>query len=95
MGLEPVIVDYCAFGRDEKKPTHLWTNDFALRGNLGRFRCNPLCQVDGNHLPVQQSSHLYDFGAIPQALAEEVAEHVHSKFNLDGIRLRKAAPPDG
>jgi len=26
LGLYSVIVNYCAFGRDDKKPTYIWTN---------------------------------------------------------------------
>ena len=88
-------MDYCAFGRDDKKPTMLWTNSFPLADNLRRFRCNPNCQVGGRgqHLDIQGNTSTYDFSAIPQPLAEEVAEYVHAKFVLDRIRLTKATPP--
>jgi hypothetical protein len=32
--LSSCIVDYCAFGRDDKKPTQLWTNVSPCYGNL-------------------------------------------------------------
>lgn len=30
LGLHCTKVDYCAFGRHDKKPTHLWTNVSVL-----------------------------------------------------------------
>lgn len=96
-GLQKVQVDYCAFGRSDKKPTHIWTNDIGLSNTLRDFRCEDRCFVGGNrkgnHDCVQGNGHIIDFGVIPQPLAEEVAERVNSKFNLDMIRRTKAADP--
>ena len=93
-GLGSTQVHYCAFGRDEKKPTMIWTNDFALQSNLGIFKCENKCRYYGKKNPVSvRGSHLYDFSVIPPPLAEEVAEYVHAKFYIDRIRDKKAASP--
>jgi len=95
--LHSTTVDYCAFGRDEKKPTMIWTNDWGLSSTLSEFQCKTKCPVGlsrGTHaVAVRDDSHLYDFSVIPQALAEEVADYVHAKFTLDRIRKKKAASP--
>lgn len=96
-GLYSVQVHYCAFGRDEKKPTIIWTNDCRLISNLHEFKCENKCPYheEGPHpVCVRQDSHLYDFSVIPQPLAEEVAECVHAKFFDDRIRYKIAALPD-
>jgi hypothetical protein len=96
-GLRSVQVDYCAFGRDEKKPTMIWTNEFGLKCNLSEFTCKKMCpyhEEKQHPTSVRQSSQLYDFSVIPQPLAEEVAEYVHAQFYNDRIRHRKAALPE-
>lgn len=37
LGLHRVQVDYCAFGRCDKKPTHLWTNVSLLLFTVFHF----------------------------------------------------------
>jgi len=90
-----VIVDYCAFGRSEQKPTIIWTNDFGLRDTLVQFRCAERCSVGGkgNHESVQGNGHVNDYGVIPQPLAEEVASYVDAKFVMERIRRTEAASP--
>ena len=83
-------VHYCAFGRDELKPTNLWTNDRDLALRLSMYKCT--CR-ERHSIRVQESGHRYDFSAIPQPLAEEVAEYVDSKFVVNHIRQHKAQQP--
>jgi len=64
--VHPTTVDYCAFNRDEKKPTSLFTNDHHLRANLSMYRCSERCPIGkaggGRHLvDVRSSGHEYDF----------------------------------
>jgi hypothetical protein len=94
-GLTSIIVDYCAFGRQDKKPTRLFTNDFVLAATLGQhFRCKEsTCRYHGSTHPVsvRGGGHLYNAASIPQPLAEEVAHYVDAKFCLDRIRFSKAS----
>ncbi len=88
-GLHCGTVDYCALGRLEKKPTRLWTNDFRLHSTLGQYRCSEgKCPYYGRKHPISPREHgsRYNAAAIPQALAEEVAEHVNSVFYERRIR---------
>lgn len=95
LGLERTTVHYCAFGRAEKKPTHIWTNDKNLIGNLLRFQCPRNCRVNHCHESVQANRSKIDYSVIPQKLAEEVAENLHSKFYQAGLRWERAAEPTG
>lgn len=68
-------------------------NNF-LKAELSEFRCCPgKCPYhDGVHpISVRGNSGNFDAAAIPLALAEEVADIVHSRFVLDGIRRLDAA----
>jgi len=92
--LQSTVVDYCAFGRDEKKPTMIWTNCFELLCSLHEFTCKNKCnfgQQGYKHI-LPATSHTHDCSVIPQPLAEEVAECITAKFYMDRIRKRKAAP---
>lgn len=92
--LQEVEVHYCAFGREEKKPTHLWTNDPLLAADLRGYTCNTGCSQNGKH-PVQvRGNKKYDFACIPQPLAQEVACSVSSTFHRDKCHKRKAALAD-
>jgi len=87
-GLYKATCHYCAFGRPDKKPTNLWTNDYGLYLRLGDFRCTEAtCEYHGKTHPIGTRSHGQDFNAaaIPKILAEEVACYVHSKFFTDHI----------
>lgn len=66
---DPVTIHYCAFGREEMKPTHIWTNDAVLRDRLSKFTCKRKCTVDQRHLGVQGNTQNFDFSAIPEHLA--------------------------
>jgi hypothetical protein len=94
-GLHCTTVHYCAFGRDDKKPTMLWTNDFELKATLGEFTCDSICPYSkGQHpLSVRGQGHRFDAAAIPQPLAEEVAECVNAKFYQNRIRYIPAGDP--
>jgi len=97
LGLYSCIVNYCAFGRDDKKPTYLWTNDFALCSTLSEFKCGgdgqtrQRCPYAGGIHPIgaRRDGRQYNAAAIPQPLAEEVAEHVHANFYQQRIRYTK------
>lgn len=95
-GLFETQVHYCAFGRDEMKPTMIWTNDIGLKATLSQFTCANKCPHHGDEHPasVRRDGGRLDFAVIPQMLAEEVAEYVQGKFNQDRVRDRKAALPD-
>ena len=100
LGLYESVVDYCAFGRDDKKPTCLWTNDFGLHSVLNEFKCEKKCPYSierggsGVHpIGVRKYGTKYNAAAIPQALAEEVAEYVSAKFYFDRIRHTKPKDP--
>mmetsp|Transcript_18867 Transcript_18867/g.51684 ORF Transcript_18867/g.51684 Transcript_18867/m.51684 type:complete len:647 (+) Transcript_18867:1226-3166(+) len=89
-------VHYCAFGRKDKKPTHLWTNDPILSARLSSFTCeNSDCPYTNTTHPVSVRSHGHTFNAaaIPQPLAEEVARYVDSLFYQQSISDRPQAKP--
>ena len=95
LGLHAVKVEYCAFGREDKKPTYVWTNDFHLMSALSQFKCSAeTCPYHGATHPIgaRGHGHHYNAAAIPQALAEEVADYVHSKFYRD--RIRRTPPAE-
>jgi hypothetical protein len=81
-------VDYCAFGRDDKKPTMIWSNNGSLIAGLSRFTCKK-SDCDGIHLSVRGNCGKYDFGAIPENLAMFVAEQVNATLVNQAIRFRK------
>lgn len=92
--LKRSTVNYCAFGRDELKPTHLWTNDCELSRRLNEFTCQKMCPHGrGNHPGGVQSSASLDHSAIPEQLAEEVVDYVHAKLYFADIRRTPAALP--
>lgn len=89
-------VDYCAFGREDKKPTALWTNDFGLHSTLKTFTCeNSDCPYSGSRvthpISARKDGYEYNAAAIPLPLAEEVAEYVNAKFYMDRIRYTTQA----
>ncbi|CAB9507585.1 expressed unknown protein [Seminavis robusta] len=89
LNLFRVTVDYCAFGRPDQKPTDLWTNDLQLRNNLSYFSCRDRCVYNGYHaVGARANGHQYNAAAIPDFLAEEVAEYVSARFCLDYIRYK-------
>lgn len=94
MGLHRALVHYCAFGRQDLKPTHLWTNDMELYGRLSLWTCRedecPF-KVDDTHPGGCRDDKDYNPAAIPQVLAEEVADYVNSRFIIDRIKAKKYA----
>jgi hypothetical protein len=88
LGLYKVIVHYCALGRDDKKPTVIWTNDYKLKCTLSEFTCELKCPYAGGCHPigVRNNGSQFNAAAIPQALAEEVAEHCSATFYDRRIR---------
>jgi hypothetical protein len=69
-------VDYCAFGREYKKPTRLWVNHPILLSKLNRFTCMKNCSQNGVHGCGARGNSDLDHGVIPSALADEVAKCV-------------------
>ena len=92
-GLEMVEVHYCALGRDDKKPTHIWTNLHPLAKMLARYKCCPeLCPHHGKLHPMGvRNVKGLDYGSIPVPLAEEVAETVNSYLFLQVKQREKSA----
>jgi hypothetical protein len=97
LGLYLAQVHYCTLGRDDKKPTNLWTNDFGLWSRLSDFKCSerrcPYYKVGCHPMGCRQHGSRFNAAAIPNALAEEVAQYVDSKFYMDRVAYTKAAPP--
>jgi len=92
--LQKVLITYCAFGRDEKKPTHLWTNFPALANHLKPFTCTQgRCCVSGYHHSVRSNCSTFNFSSIPEELSTTVARFVNSKFILDNINQLEANTP--
>jgi hypothetical protein len=65
--------------------------DYGLHSTLSEFRCEKKCPYNDGAHPVSSRAHGNNFNAaaIPDALAEEVAEYVNAKFVLDRIRYTK------
>eukprot|EP00539_Tryblionella_compressa_P007495 CAMPEP_0178774030 /NCGR_PEP_ID=MMETSP0744-20121128/23417_1 /TAXON_ID=913974 /ORGANISM="Nitzschia punctata, Strain CCMP561" /LENGTH=157 /DNA_ID=CAMNT_0020430865 /DNA_START=8 /DNA_END=481 /DNA_ORIENTATION=+ len=84
-----IVVIENPVGLLRKKPTHLWTNDFKLHSTLSEYRCETKCPYFGGIHPVgaRANGHQFNAAAIPEALAEEVADEVHSRFQ--DLRIRK------
>lgn len=91
-----VDVDYCTFGREEKKTTRLWTNSPGLADFLRCYRCSKdTCTQGLQHKEVRGNTGKIDFSAIPQPLAEEIALFVHSDLYANKrIQRTKAASPN-
>ena len=87
--LYEVTVNYCAFGKDVKKPTNLWTNDRRLSELLARFTC--MCTQPHNGSVQKETDR--EHSCIPEALAYFVAKYVDSKFWLEGIQDEPSAIP--
>lgn len=71
--------------------------DHGLYSTLKDFHCSSdNCPYYGGIHPVGVRGHgdMYNAAAIPQALAEEVAEYVNAKFYMDRIRKTKFHPVD-
>lgn len=62
-----------------------------MHATLSKFTCKEGCPHYGGTHPIGARAHGYQYNAaaIPQALAEEVSEHVHAKFYRDRIRYSK------
>lgn len=88
-----VDVDYCAFGREEKKPTRLWTNSAKLADHLRCYRCDLCCTQGQKHTEVKGNTSRVDFSVIPLPLAEEVARFVESDLWMKRVQRAEAASP--
>jgi len=93
--LRSAVVHYCALGREDKKPTEIWSNDHGLIERLDTFKCGPhTCPYHDKEHPVGVKMHgrRYNAAAIPEALAEEIADYVHSTFYQR--RIRQSTSPE-
>ena len=94
LGLYCATVHYCAFGRHDKKPTMLWTNDFGLYSRLQDFRCRkgrcPYYEAQSHPISCRGNGNEFNAASIPEPLCEEVAQYVDSKFYMDGISYTQA-----
>jgi len=89
LSLARITVDYCTLGRDDKKPTDLWTNNNKLRGALN-YQCKPeTCPYHKKHPPGVRDNKRFNAAAIPKALAEIVAESVHCTFGVNDRCIRR------
>ena len=76
LGFERVFIHYCQFGRGDKKPTNLWTNDKVL-GNILR-RIGGKCNHVNHEEKVQEDRHK-NFAALPMQLCELISSYISSK----------------
>ncbi|GKY91990.1 hypothetical protein MPSEU_000170600 [Mayamaea pseudoterrestris] len=88
LGLETVKVNYCAFGRDEMKPTHLWTNNGELAQKLSAYTCkNVNCpynrQTEVNHPGSVQNDKDAAHCVIPEPLAAVIARGMLASVELN------------
>ncbi|KAG7374588.1 hypothetical protein IV203_013683 [Nitzschia inconspicua] len=75
-------VNYCAFGRDDMKPTDLWTNDIGLHNRLNKFKC----RCPGRHATgARGNTKRMNVAKFPEKLAELVSEYAHSKFVMEEV----------
>ncbi|KAL3907985.1 MAG: hypothetical protein SGILL_008654 [Bacillariaceae sp.] len=97
MELTLVRVDYCRFGEEYKKPTHLWTNspELAKLLDAGEFKCTrETCEwerSDKSH-PMQfqeDKNGSHDFAKIPDQLAHFVASSVDAILRSKGVQRTK------
>lgn len=103
MNFHPTTVNYCAFGRNDKKPTNLWTNDLQLHRALSIFgTCSPeTCSFYGKpHRQGTRSSvrhrarRNYNPAAIPKDLADIVVDSISAKFSINDLNVRYRAEPE-
>ena len=90
-GMYPTKVHYCRFGRDEQKPTMLWTNEMALhlRLNNPRFKCSKdTCPFYNKHRGQVRGRSDLDHSAIPEFLAEQVADYVDAFCIMNNIEAK-------
>jgi hypothetical protein len=91
LGLVTASVNYCAFGRDEPKSTHLWTNDDELCRRLSKYTCQNCCPISGRKHKggVQKRKgmcHDLCHEVIPEPLALFVARYAAARLEKDNIR---------
>ncbi|GKY91991.1 hypothetical protein MPSEU_000170700 [Mayamaea pseudoterrestris] len=95
LGLLTVRVNYCAFGRDENKPTHLWTNNKGLALRLATYTCENICLRDHQHRHIRRAKgektekgrSQLDYGVIPEPLACVVSRYVDAYLESKGRDL--------
>eukprot|EP00986_Skeletonema_menzelii_P001153 scaffold307_cov146-Skeletonema_menzelii.AAC.7 len=78
LNMRPYKIYYCQFGRGEKKPTCIWTNDPCLGRIL--VQMGGVCDCRGNHEEsVQGSIHKKNFAALPTKLCNVISDYVYTK----------------
>jgi len=103
MALHCTTVNYCAFGRKDTKPTHLWTNDPQLHAAVNIFsKCSKeICPHFGSPHPLgarkschHKPSRDYNPAVIPKVLADTVADSVSAKFSINDLNIRYKPEPE-
>lgn len=78
LNMKPYIIYYCQFGRGEKKPTCIWTNDPTLGKILEKMGGE--CRCRGKHEEsVKGSTHKTNFAALPMKLCNIISDYVYTK----------------
>ena len=86
LNMKPYTIYYCQFGRGEKKPTCIWTNDQTLGKIL--LRMGGVCNCRGKHEEsVQGSTSRTNFAALPEKLCKIVTDYVYTKHKQ--LKLKK------
>lgn len=78
LNMKPYKIYYCQFGRGEKKPTCIWTNDPTLGRILEKMGGE--CKCKGKHEEsVKGSTHKKNFAALPMKLCNIISDYVYTK----------------
>jgi len=88
LGFKRFEINYCQFGRGEKKPTNIWTNDHKL-GNILET-VGGKCNCRSPHEESVRGGGAKNFAALPFNFCQLVSSYVHSKHTqLDFEKLAK------
>ncbi|KAL3762247.1 hypothetical protein ACHAW5_007196 [Stephanodiscus triporus] len=89
LGFNRYLIYYCQFGRSEKKPTNIWTNDDKLGKILEAI--GGTCNCPPPHEDGVRGAGTKNFAALPMKLCEVISEYVtskHSQLRFDDVLLR-------
>mmetsp|Transcript_24012 Transcript_24012/g.39317 ORF Transcript_24012/g.39317 Transcript_24012/m.39317 type:complete len:201 (-) Transcript_24012:715-1317(-) len=81
LGFKRFEINYCQFGRGDKKPTNIWTNDEKLGNILETIggKCNCPLPHEESIRRNGSSSRDKNFAALPLKLCQIISTYVHSK----------------
>ena len=77
LNMRPYKIYYCQFGRGEKKPTCIWTNDHCLGKIL--LKMGGVCNCERKHEESVQGSNQKNFAALPTELCTVISDYVYTK----------------